>query len=403
LVKILSPKSILIVTELFYPEEFKVNDVALYWIKKGFKVDVLTLTPTYPMGKVFQGYKNSILRKDNFQGVGVFRVRAISGYQKSLFKKILKYFNFMIIGSIVGLFIGRRYDYVFGFNASSLTSMVPAYIIRKIYKKPLMLWVQDLWPDSVYAYGFKKTKFISYILDKFVKVIYQNISSIAISGKGFESKLKPYVKKNIKFNYLPNWADELNMSLEGIKLSKDEKVHFTFAGNIGKVQNLENIIKAFSNLPEPYLKKAQLNIIGDGSNLESLRGLSSNNNKIIFHGKIKRSDMSRYYKSSDFLIVSLIDKPIFDVIVPAKVQTYIAAKRPILAVINGDSAAIIDENNLGLSVGPSNIPLIQEAMQKCINMTDADKAGFTKNSEKVLKTVFNKDAILNNITNILIN
>jgi glycosyltransferase involved in cell wall biosynthesis len=399
----LNSKSILIVTEFFYPEEFKINDIALYWVKKGFKVDVLTLTPTYPIGKIFDGYKNSILRKDNFQGIRIYRIRAISGYQKNLFKKILKYLNFMMIGSIVGICIGRRYDYIFGFNVSALTSMVPAYTIRKLYKKPLMLWVQDLWPDSVYAYGFKKTKILSYILDRFVKAIYQNISAIAISGKGFESKLKPYVKSNLTFNYLPNWADELNISEKGIKLSQDEKVHFTFAGNIGKVQNLEKIIEAFFGLPESSQKKSQLNIIGDGSNLEYLKDLSSNNEKIVFHGKIKRSDMSKYYKSSDFLIVSLVDKPIFDVIVPAKIQTYIAAKKPILAVIKGDAAEIIDENNLGLSVDPSNIPLIQEAMEKCINMSTEDKASFTKNSERILQTLFNKDTILNKITNILIN
>ena len=399
----MNSKSILIVTEFFYPEEFKINDIALYWVKKGFKVDVLTLTPTYPIGKIFDGYKNSILRKDNFQGIRIYRIRAISGYQKNLFKKILKYLNFMMIGSIVGICIGRRYDYIFGFNVSALTSMVPAYTIRKLYKKPLMLWVQDLWPDSVYAYGFKKTKILSYILDRFVKAIYQNISAIAISGKGFESKLKPYVKSNLTFNYLPNWADELNISEKGIKLSQDEKVHFTFAGNIGKVQNLEKIIEAFFGLPESSQKKSQLNIIGDGSNLEYLKDLSSNNEKIVFHGKIKRSDMSKYYKSSDFLIVSLVDKPIFDVIVPAKIQTYIAAKKPILAVIKGDAAEIIDENNLGLSVDPSNIPLIQEAMEKCINMSTEDKASFTKNSERILQTLFNKDTILNKITNILIN
>ena len=92
----MNSKSILIVTEFFYPEEFKINDIALYWVKKGFKVDVLTLTPTYPIGKIFDGYKNSILRKDNFQGIRIYRIRAISGYQKNLFKKILKYLNFMM-------------------------------------------------------------------------------------------------------------------------------------------------------------------------------------------------------------------------------------------------------------------------------------------------------------------
>jgi len=147
------PKKILIVTECFYPEEFKINDVALSWKGKGYDVDVLTLAPTYPLGKVFLGYKNSFFRKDEYQGINIFRVRAVTGYRDSAIKKIFKYINFMIFGSIAAIFIGRKYDYVFGFNMSALTGMLPAVLIRKLYKKPTMFWVQDVWPDSVYAFG----------------------------------------------------------------------------------------------------------------------------------------------------------------------------------------------------------------------------------------------------------
>ena len=94
-------------------------------------------------------------------------------------------------------------------------------------------------------------------------------------------------------------------------------------------------------------KKAQLNIIGDGSNLDNLKKIANLNSNIIFHGKKDRSDMGSYYQASDFLIISLINKPIFEVTVPAKTQTYIAAKKPILALINGDVADIVKDNNLG--------------------------------------------------------
>ena len=108
--------------------------------------------------------------------------------------KISKLYDFL--GSIVAIFIGRRYDYVFGFNLGSLTDMLPAVVISMLYKKPTMFWVQDVWPDSVYAYGFKKTKLLSIILDSFVKFMYNNISAVAISSKGFEKKLAPYVKES---------------------------------------------------------------------------------------------------------------------------------------------------------------------------------------------------------------
>ena len=397
-------KKILIVTECFYPEEFKINDVALSWKDEGYDVDVLTLAPSYPLGKVFLGYKNSLFRKDEYQGINIFRVHAVTGYRDSTVKKIFKYINFMIFGSIVAIFIGRRYDYVFGFNLGSLTDMLPAVVIRKLYKKPTIFWVQDVWPDSVYAYGFKKTKALSILLNAFVKFMYHNISAIAISSKGFESKLEPYIKKGLKFNYAPNWADDLDldMDMDPIILSTTQKVNFTFAGNIGKVQNLDNIINAFYLLPDEYQKKAQLNIIGDGSNLIFLKKLSNNNPNIIFHGKQMRENMALFYKASDFLIVSLINEPIFSVTVPAKTQTYIAAKKPILAIINGDVADIVNDNNLGVCVDPSNIGLINEAFKKCIDMPENEKSKFIINNTKLLETIFNKDIIINKLTSQLV-
>jgi len=385
-------KKILIVTECFYPEEFKINDIALSWKDKGYDVDVLTLAPTYPLGKVFPGYKNSFFRKDEYQGVNIFRVHAITGYRDSAVKKIFKYINFMIFGSIAAIFIGRKYDYVFGFNMSALTGMLPAVLIRKLYKKPTMFWVQDVWPDSVYAYGFKQTKMLSTVLDIFVRFMYRNIDAIAVSGKGFESKLAPYIEKDLIFHYLPNWADDLDNNLTSKNLGKSkEATHFTFAGNIGKVQNLENIINAFCLLSNDYQEKSQLNIIGDGSNLDNLKLLTNNNPNIVFHGKKPRSDMASYYKASDFLIISLIDKPIFSVTVPAKTQTYIAAKKPILAIINGDTASIIQVNNLGLYADPSKIDAISTLFQRCIDMSQTEIQNFSNENDRLLATIFNKE------------
>lgn len=395
-------KKILIVTECFYPEEFKINDVALSWKNKGYDIDVLTLVPTYPLGRVFSGYKNFFFRKDEYLGIKIFRLHAVTGYRDSVIRKVLKYINFMVFGSLAAIFIGRRYDYVFGFNLGSLTDMLPAVVIRKLYKKPTMFWVQDVWPDSVYAYGFKKTKVLSVFLDAFVKFIYSNATAIAVSSKGFESKLGPYIKKGLKFGYAPNWADDLNIDINPIVLSKTQKVHFTFAGNIGKVQNLENIINAFCLLPDECQKKAQLNIIGDGSNLVNLKNLSNNNPNIIFHGRQVREDMAKFYQASDFLIVSLIDKPIFSVTVPAKTQTYIAAKKPILAIINGDVADIVNDNNLGISTAPSNICLIKETFEKCIEMPENEKSKFTINNTKLLETTFNKNSIIEKMTSQLV-
>jgi glycosyltransferase involved in cell wall biosynthesis len=232
--------------------------------------------------------------------------------------------------------------------------------------------------------------------------MHRNITLVAISSKGFKSKLEPYVRKDLKFIYAPNWADDLNMNLDPVIFSTDKKTQFTFAGNIGKVQNLENIINAFNSMNSDYQKKSQLNIIGDGSNLINLKKIAKNNPHIIFHGKKNREDMAKYYIASDFLIISLIDQPIFSSTVPAKLQTYIAAKKPILAIIKGDVANIVIDNNLGISAEPSNLKHIKEAFIKSIDMTENEKSKFTINNSKLLKTIFNKELIIKHLTNHLV-
>jgi len=390
---------ILIITEVFYPEEFVVNDLALSWKEQGYSVDVITPSPTYPLGKVFLGYKNRLFSKETYAGINIFRVRAITGYRNSLSRKIFKYINFMFLGSIRAALIGNRYDCVFGYNLGSLTDMLPAVVIRKLHKKPVVFWVQDVWPDSVYAYGFKKTKILTRVLNNFVKFVYRHASAVVISSKGFQRKIEPYLNQGVNLIYAPNWATDLDLNSDPVTLSETDKVHFTFAGNIGKVQNLENIINAFRLLPNNYKDKSQFNIIGDGSNLRNLRTLAKGEKNIVFYGQQERQRMFSFYKASNFLIVSLIGEPIFSMTVPGKLQTYIAAKKPILAIINGEVADIVNHNNIGLSVDPSSVSLIRKSLKRCIDMSESERDALTLNNSELLKTTFNKENIINTITN----
>ena len=397
--KILSKKSILIVSEYFYPEEFKINEVALEWKKKGYSVDVLTTVPTYPESKVYDGYENKLYQKENYDGINIYRVKAVTGYKTSLVKKLLKYFSFMFFATFVALKITKKYDYIFGFDVGALTAMFPAIIAKKFYKKRVVLWILDIWPDSVYAYGFKKTKVLSFLLDRFVSFIYNNSSALAISSQGFQEKITPYLKRRREILYAPNWADKLDESYQQFSFSQDEKVHFTFAGNIGTVQNLDNIIKAFGYIDKNLFQRAQLNIIGDGSYLEELKLLVKKEkiSNVVFWGRKPRKEMQRYFQASDFLIVSLIDKPIFSLTVPAKVQTYIAAKKPIIAILEGDAAKIVEENYLGFSVKPNDLDAIKNVFVKSIELSEDEKEVFIKNSQKLSETTFNKEKIIDKL------
>lgn len=396
-------KKVLIVSEVFYPEEFKINELAIDWKNKGYHVDVLTMVPSYPASEIYSGYENKWFQKEVWNDINIFRVKAVTGYKSSLFKKLLKYFAFMLMGSLVSLKIGKKYDYIFGFQVGPLTAMVPAIILKQFYKKPVTLWIQDIWPDSVYAYGFKKTKILEFFLNRLVKYVYKYTSNFAISAKGFEKKIIPFLTENKEIFYAPNWADYLDKDLEKIRFSNDHKIHFTFAGNIGSVQNLENIIESFGKIDDKYFEKAQLNIIGDGSHLEKLQNIVKENSfkNIIFWGRKPREEIYKYLSASDFLIVSLIDKEIFSLTVPAKTQTYIAAGKPIIAILRGESADIVEENNLGLVVSPSDISQIRTVFELAICKDEEERKIYIKNSELLTNTVFNKEVVVNNLLELL--
>lgn len=396
-------KKVLIVSEVFYPEEFKINELAIDWKNKGYDVDILTMVPSYPSSKIFYGYENRWYQKELWNGMNIYRVKAVTGYKNSLFKKLLKYFAFMIMGSFLSIKIGKKYDYIFGFQVGPLTAMVPAIILKQFYKKPVTLWIQDIWPDSVYAYGFKKTKILEFFLNSFVKYVYKNTSSFGISAKGFEKKIISFLSENKEIFYAPNWADYLDKDLERIRFSHDDKIHFTFAGNIGSVQNLENIIESFGKIDDKYLEKAQLNIIGDGSHLEKLQNIVKENSfkNIIFWGRKPRGEIYKYLSASNFLIVSLIDKEIFSLTVPAKTQTYIATGKPIIAIIKGEAADIIRENELGLVCNPDSLEEIKSVFIEAIEMSDEKSKKYIKNSELLTNTIFKKELILDNLLELL--
>jgi glycosyltransferase involved in cell wall biosynthesis len=277
--------------------------------------------------------------------------------------------------------------------------MFPAIIAKKFYKKRVVLWILDIWPDSVYAYGFKKTKILSFFLDGFVSFIYNNSSALAISSQGFQEKITPYLKVKKEILYAPNWADKLDENNQQFSFSQEAKVHFTFAGNIGTVQNLDNIIKAFRDIDKNLSQRTQLNIIGDGSHLEELKLLVKKEKilNIVFWGRKPREEMQKYFQASDFLIVSLVDKPIFSLTVPAKLQTYIAAKRPIIAILEGAAGKIVEENLLGFSVKPNDLGAIKSVFEKSITLSEDERKTFMQNSQKLSETVFNKEKIIDKL------
>ena len=393
-----NPK-ILIIAERFYPEEFIINELAQEWMKKGFLVEVLTQVPSYPFAKVFQGYSNRLFQKTEWNGINIYRFFTVTGYRDSLFLKLLNYFSFAFVSTIVAVFIGKKYDRIFVYQTGPLTQSIGAVIIKKIFGKKIYIWIQDVWPDTVYAYGFKKTWFLKKTLDVFVRTIYKNCEKIFISCKGFNPKVKEYFS-NAKIIYSPQWAPTaLNYDQISSHELLKEGINFTFAGNIGKVQNLENVIRGFAFLLKSD-DQINLNIIGDGSNLEALKNIVKEESiaNVHFWGRKPLKEMPRWFEGSDVLIISLIDEPIFSLTVPAKFQAYLASGKPIYCVMKGEVADLVMNNKIGFVSHPNNIDDIKAGFEKFLSTSKQELRAFGSNMKSLLNNEYDRDKIIEQMT-----
>ena len=390
----------LIIGEAFYPEEFLINDLVKEWEKEGYQLEVLTRTPSYPFGKVFPGYKNKIYQKEKWGNILIHRFPVIPGYNKSTFIKILNYLSFVVFGSVIALFIAKRYQGIFIYHTGPLSLAIPGILIKKISRAPVTIWSFDLWPATVYAYGFKKTKLLSWFLDGLVRWIYKNCINIIVSSQGFVPELEKYIPGK-PISVVPNWSQtECVGSQKSSLILVPGKFHFTFTGNVGKVQDLENVIVGFQNAA---LQNAQLNIIGDGSHLEFLKKMVTDKGiqNVVFHGRIPVTEISDILNQSNVLLISLMPDPVMELTLPLKFQTYLTASKPIYAIMLGEVKRIVTEYKLGEVAHPSNLEEIANGF-KMFELSTGRKDEIRKQCEYLIETVFNRKKIIQDLTSIFL-
>lgn len=392
-------KKLLIIGEAFYPEDFIINDLVQEWEREGKQVEVLTRAPSYPYGRVYSGYKNKIYQTTFFRSIKVHRFPVIQGYEKSVLIKILNYFSFIFWSCMVVLFIGRRFDKVFVYQTGPLTLATAAIVMKKIYGSKVSVWTQDLWPETVYAYGFKKTKVLSFLLDSFVKWIYVNSDHIFVSCEGFIKRLRRYAPEK-RIDFIPNWS-LVKYEPKGI-LTLPGKFNFTFAGNVGQVQNLESVIEGFGKFVVNH-SDVCLNIIGDGSFLPDLKEYVKVRNipQINFTGRKKISEMSDYYEASDVLILSLKDVPLYEIMIPSKFQAYLATGKPIFAIMKGEVACLVKSYGLGITANPSDTDDIAKGFESILSFSRDDFMDIEKKADSLLTTVFDRGLIIKKINSIV--
>lgn len=399
---------ILVVSQYYYPENFRINDLCQGLIERGHEVTVYTGLPNYPEGKLFKGYSFQGPYTEEIDGVKVIRVPLITRGAKKSWRLALNYISYFVSATVLAPFVVKGdFDKIFVFAPSPITVAIPALFLKYLKRAPVFLWVQDLWPESLEATGVVRNKFI---LDKVgfgVKLLYKLTDKILLPSKAFIKNVKALDAKDSQIVYFAQWSESLfSNSPESISvvdpLIPKEGFKITFAGNIGTSQDFETIVKAAEILRTH--KDIIFLILGNGL----MRGWAESEVKrlgiedtFIFLGSKPLEMMPAYYSQSDVMLLSLTDTPLFAVTVPAKFQTYLASGKPILASVNGEVARIVDEYRVGVSVPAGSPHLLAEAILKLKNSSPEELKEMASNAKICHQENFERETQLSLLENLM--
>ena len=344
-------KKILFVCQYFYPEVFRGNDVAFHLAKEGHEVHVVTGIPNYPGGKFFEGYGVCKKRHEVIEGVKVTRLPIIPrGHNKIML--MLNYFSYMTVACIWMLFhaIGHRYDRVFVQQLSPVMMSLPGVLYKKLRGVPLYTWVLDLWPESLTAAGGINNKHVLAFFDWFVKKEYKWSNKILTSSRSFDQSIMKYGDYKDKVVYYPQWADGGSAPAPAdFKLPEiPSGFRLMFAGAVGDAHGFECTMKAALLTKEH--KDIKWVIVGDGRRLDWVREFVKEHGleeTVSTLGRFPAETMPLFFEQADVMLVTLNDDPLFKLYAPAKISSYMASGRPIIAVLNGEGGEVIKDAKCG--------------------------------------------------------
>lgn len=370
-----NPLRILVVTQCFYPDIYAVNDIVEEMVKRGHKVTVLTGLPDYTTSKIPPEYRHGKRRHEHYKGADVYRVQTIARHHGPIWRS-LNYLSFVVTGSLRAWTqdftkTEAGFDVIYVWEVSPVTMAVPAIRLAKRYRKPLFLYCMDIWPECVKAMGITESNPAFPLIHAWSRLIYNACDHIAVSSKPFFTYLEKMNRVPLsRMSYLPQYADDA-LLLSDFTKQPDGHVDFLFIGNIGKAQKLDCLIRAMSVFREKkddsssVANKVTLHIVGGGSDEERIRGLTQRlglTDRIRFYGPKPAAEAAQYYKKADVCVLTLDGSTHIGDTLPGKLQTYMAAGKPVIAAANGATKEIIEESRCGICTPAGDDRALGEAL-----------------------------------------
>ena len=393
-------KHILVISQVFYPEQFRINDMCQEWVKRGYQVTVLTGIPNYPQGKFYAGYGFFKKRKETWNGVEIIRIPVIPRGNSKI-GLVLNYFSFPISGFFWNLFNKIKADYCFMFETSPMTQCVIGVWYAKKHKIPLYAYVQDLWPENVKIVTGISHPLVIEPIQKMVDYIYKNCDEIFVTSPSFVRAVceRKIPVQESKVHYWPQYAEEFYqpMKRESVpEIPATDAFKIIFTGNVGCAQGLDILPRTAALLKERR-QDVMFCIVGDGRYMEEFRKEIIKfdvENMFCLTGRKPAEDVPRLLAACDAAFLSFMETRLFEMTIPAKLQSYMACGMPIIAAAGGETERVLNEAKCGVCSPSGNEQELTESIEKLMRSSKEDLEMMRKNSRGYFEQHFEKKQLM---------
>lgn len=378
---------ILVVCQHYYPEPFRLPDICETLVSKGHSVTVVTGTPNYPEGVIYEGYEKGKRADEVINGVRVHRCPLIPR-KTGVLLRVLNYYSFVLSSQWYLRRCKEAFDVVFVNQLSPVMMAQAGLSWAKRHGKKCVLYCLDQWPESLLAGGIRKDSAVYNLFLKVSRKIYSSADEILVTSRGFTSYFENVLKvKNKTIGYLPQYAEGMFEELP--QTEQKQQVDFVFAGNVGALQSVETIVEAAQQLKDQ--EHIRIHIVGGGIALDKCKAMAENLTNITFHGRHDISEMPAFYAMADAMLITMKDDPVLSATLPGKVQTYMAAGKPVVGSIGGETARVVNEEALcGICCQPEDSAQLAEAIKQMAD-NDEMRARCGENARRYYQQYFRKE------------
>lgn len=394
---------LLVISQYFWPEDFRINELVAELSARGHEITVLTGKPNYPDGRVFPDFAQDPTRFATYGGIRVVRVPMLARGRGKL-RLLLNYLTFALSATIVGFArVGAaRFDAVFVFEPSPVTVGIPAIVFRALRGWPVVFWVLDQWPESLAAVGVVRSARLLSLVGRLVRIIYRRCDILLSPSRRLIPRIASYCRPGQRIEYFPNWAESafasVSMTAAPEIIAQPGSFSIMFAGNIGEAQDFPTILDAAERLRD----RADIRwlIVGDGRMAPWVRDELARRalgQRVTMLGRFPVSRMPSFFMHADALLVALKADPVFAMTSPGKIQSYLACGRPVLAMLDGEGAAVVEEAGAGLTSPAGDSTLLADNVVRLVALTNEERVMMGKSGADYARREFSRNGLVDRL------